>query len=329
MPSNSIHRNTDSVQRSSYQATGLHRSGHFQTVFPTLLRRINGVSWQRERINTADGDFIDLDWFRNGHSRLVLLCHGLEGSADTHYMKGMARACSAAGWDVLGYHFRGCSGEPNLLARAYHSGATDDLAEVIDHALRSDEYQQLVLIGFSLGGNLVLKYLGEPNDNRPAQLQGGVAISPPCDLSGCCDRLNEPQNWVYQKRFMLDLQGKMIAKGDIVRQALGVAELPKCRSVREFDHRYTAPLHGFDGAEDYYQRSSSKQFLGNINYPALLISAWDDPFLSASCFPEQSEVSDQLQLLYSQHGGHVSFMQRDPSGEYWAEQRCVEFLRNL
>lgn len=337
MPSESNHLNHQLDSRPNgqpsqsipYRATGLHRSGHFQTVIPTLLRRVKGVSWQRQRITTADDDFIDLDWLTGDHARLVLLCHGLEGSSDTHYMKGMARACATAGWDVVAYHFRGCSGEPNRLARAYHSGATDDLAEVIEQVLGGGQYQQLALVGFSLGGNLVLKYLGEPNDNRPAELSGGVAISPPCDLSGCCDRLDEAQNWIYQQRFLLSLRGKMTAKGELVRQALGVDQLPRCHSVREFDHRFTAPLHGFAGAEDYYQRSSSKQFLGDISHPALLISAWDDPFLSASCFPGQDEVSDQLQLQYSQHGGHVSFMQRGPSADYWAERRCVEFLQNL
>ena len=314
---------------SHYEVNGFGRWGHFQTVIPTLFRRVSDINWQRERITTTDEDFIDLDWLTNDSANLVLLCHGLEGSSDTHYMKGMARACAAAGWDVVAYHFRGCSGEPNRLARAYHSGATDDLAEVISHVLQGDQYRQLTLIGFSLGGNLVLKYLGEPNSNRPAGLCGGVAISPPCDLSGCCDRLNHPQNWIYQLRFLRSLQSKMVAKGDIVKQALGVDRLPRSRSVREFDHRFTAPLHGFDGAEDYYQQSSSKQYLAQINYPSLLISARDDPFLSASCFPGRDEVSNQLQLQYSRHGGHVSFMQKHPSGDYWAERRCVEFLREL
>ncbi len=309
-----------------YKVGGIRRSGHFQTIVPTLFRRVSGVSWQRQRITTADGDFIDLDWITSNQSRVVLLCHGLEGSSDTHYMRGMARACATAGWDVAAYNFRGCSGEHNLLARAYHSGATDDLAEVIDQVLAHRAYQQIALVGFSLGGNLVLKYLGEPNNNRPAQLCGGVAISPPCDLSGCCDRLDERQNWLYQQRFLRTLQRKMVDKGDLVKQALGVSQLPHCKSVREFDHRFTAPLHGFDGAEDYYLQSSSMQYLAAINLPTLLISARDDPFLSSSCFPNAGEVSDQLQLQYSQHGGHVSFMQSHPTGHYWAEQRCIEFL---
>jgi len=316
-------------QAPEYQPRGFARSGHFQTIIPTLLRRVSGINWRRERIATADEDFIDLDWLNSGHARLVLLCHGLEGSSDTHYMKGMARACASAGWDVVAYHFRGCSGEPNRLARAYHSGATDDLAEVIGHVLNGGRYQQLALIGFSLGGNLVLKYLGEPNSRRPAQLSGGVAISPPCDLSGCCDRLNRPQNWLYQLRFLRSLQGKMMAKGEIVKQALGVDQLPRSRSVREFDHRFTAPLHGFDGAEDYYRQSSSKQYLAQISHPSLLISARDDPFLSPGCFPDRDQVSDQLRLQYSAHGGHVSFMQTDPNGDYWAEQRTVEFLESI
>lgn len=320
-------RHTD-VNSNPYTATGLHRFGHYQTIVPTLLRRVEGIHWQRQRIDTADGDFIDLDWLTGDHQRLVLLCHGLEGSSDTHYMKGMARACLRAGWDVVAYHFRGCSGEPNRLARSYHSGATDDLAEVIGQVLKTGHYRQMGLIGFSLGGNLVLKYLGEPNDSRPAQLRGGVAISPPVDLAGCCDRLNQAQNWLYQWRFLRSLQGKMIAKGDLVKQALGVDQLPRCRSVWEFDHRYTAPLHGFDGAEDYYRQSSSRQFLGEINYPALLLSAGDDPLLSPGCFPGVDEVSDQVTLQYSHHGGHVSFMQRHPSGWYWAEQQCVEFLKS-
>lgn len=312
---------------STYRARGLARSGHFQTVIPTLFRKVEGVRWRRERITTADGDFIDLDWLTANNPRLVLLCHGLEGSSDTHYMKGMARACAAAGWDAVAYQFRGCSGEPNRLARAYHSGATDDLAEVIDHVLTHKSYQQIALVGFSLGGNLILKYLGEPNNNRPDQISGGVAISPPCDLSGCCDRLNEPQNWIYQLRFLRSLQSKMAAKGEVVKQALGVTKLPRSHSVREFDHRFTAPLHGFDGAEDYYQQSSSRQFLGDIVHPTLLLSARDDPFLSSSCYPVPEHIDNpNLHLQYSRHGGHVSFMQPDPLGRSWAEQRCVEFL---
>ena len=315
--------------QSPYQASGFSRSAHFQTVIPTLFRRVAGIHWLRERMTTADDDFIDLDWLTSGNTRLVLLCHGLEGSSDTHYMKGMARACAAAGWDIAAYNFRGCSGEHNRLARAYHSGATDDLAEVINHVLSKGQYQELALVGFSLGGNLVLKYLGEPNNSRPPALCGGVAISPPCDLSGCCDRLDEPQNWIYQQRFLRTLNRNMVEKGDIVKQALGVDQLPKCRSVREFDHRFTAPLHGFDSAEDYYQKNSSTQYLAQIKYPVLLISARDDPFLNASCFPSTDEVSDQLRLQYSQHGGHVSFIQRGSQGQYWAEQRAVEFLSSI
>ncbi|MCG2634098.1 MAG: alpha/beta fold hydrolase [Gammaproteobacteria bacterium] len=313
-----------------YTTTGLARSGHFQTIVPTLFRRVTGVDWRRERITTRDDDFIDLDWLTASYSRLVLLCHGLEGSSNTHYMKGMARACSTTGWDVAAYHFRGCSGAPNLLARAYHSGATDDLAEVIDHVLAGGRYRQLALVGFSLGGNLLLKYLGEPNSNPPQQLSGSVAISPPCDLSGCCDRLNEPQNWIYQRRFLRSLHQKMVAKRELVKQALGVNKLPRCRSVREFDHRYTAPLHGFDSAEEYYRQSSSRQFLTDINHPTLLLSARDDPFLSEQCYPRADEINNhKLQLQYSDYGGHVGFMQDHPQGDYWAEQRCVEFLQSL
>jgi hypothetical protein len=318
------------LNQRAYQTNYLGRYGHFQTVFPTLFRRIKGVEWRREKIRTQDGDFIDLDWQLSGCARLVLLCHGLEGSSDTHYMKGMARACIDAGWDVLAYNFRGCSGTPNLLARSYHSGSTDDLALVIKHALAVCNYQTLALAGFSLGGNQVLKYLGEQRTDRPKQLAGGVAISPPCDLSGCSDRLEQRQNRIYQYRFLRSLLAKVKAKADLIEVELGpVSGLP-CRSIREFDERIVAPLNGFAGAEDYYQRASSRQFLPTIDYPTLLLSSFDDPFLPKSCFPSAKEVNNPLvNLGYTRYGGHVSFMQHHPLGWYWGEQQSVDFLEHI
>ncbi len=322
-------RHTD-VNNNPYTANGLHRFGHYQTIVPTLLRRVEGIHWQRQRIELTDGDFIDLDWLTGDHQRLVLLCHGLEGSSDTHYMKGMARACQRAGWDVVAYHFRGCSGEPNRLARSYHSGATEDLVEVIAKVMESGRYRQLALIGFSLGGNLLLKYLGEPGHNYPQQLVGGVAISPPCDLAGCCELLNRRHNWIYQKRFLHSLMGKVRTKQALIKSVLKINQLPRCQSIREFDEFYTAPLHGFDSADDYYQRNSSRQFLPSVYRPALLISARNDPLLSEHCYPDSAEVDNELlYLLMTDHGGHVSFMQRHPDGHYWAEAKAVEFLATV
>lgn len=313
-----------------YQTNYPGRYGHFQTVFPTLFRRITGVDWRRKQLKTPDSDFIDLDWMVNDYSRLVLLCHGLEGSSDTHYMRGMARACAGSGWDVLAYNFRGCSGKPNLLAKSYHSGSTDDLALVIKHALAPGNYQQLALVGFSLGGNQVLKYLGEPRDDRPKQLRGGVSISPPCDLSGCSDRLEHRENRIYQIRFLRSLLSKVKSKEALIEPKLGPIAGLHCRTIREFDERIVAPLNGFASAKDYYERASSRQFLPAIDYPTLLMSSYDDPFLPKSCYPSAKEINNPaVRFEYTRYGGHVSFMQSHPKKWYWGEQQTVEFLTDI
>lgn len=310
-----------------YKTRYLGRSGHFQTIYPTLLRRVRGVKWQRERITTPDGDFIDLDWLVNKNPRLLVLCHGLEGRSDSHYMTGMARACASAGWDVVAYNFRGCSGEPNRIAKSYHSGSTDDLSLVISHSLATRNYKKLALTGFSLGGNQVLKYLGEPRLDRPAELCGGTAISPPCDLSACSDRLEQAENWLYQARFLRSLLAKVKQKSALIRAEIGPINHIKCRSIRAFDEHFIAPLNGFSGAEDYYQRSSSLQFLPMIEHPTLLLSSFDDPFLPRQCFPSTEDINNPLvRLQYTQHGGHVSFMQHHPQGWYWGELQNVAFL---
>ncbi|MEZ0148541.1 MAG: YheT family hydrolase [Candidatus Reddybacter sp.] len=314
----------------SYKTRYLGRFGHFQTIYPSLFRRVQNVPWRRERITTADGDFIDLDWLVNHCPRLLLLCHGLEGSSDTHYIKGMARACASAGWDVVAYNFRGCSGEPNRVARSYHSGSSDDLAFVISHALAARPYRKLALTGFSLGGNQVLKYLGEHRDDRPPQLCGGTAISPPCDLSACSDLLEQGDNWLYKVRFLRSLLAKVDAKRSLIEAEIGALNTKKCRSIREFDEHFVAPLNGFASAEDYYQRSSSRQFLSRIEHPVLLLSSFDDPLLAPSCYPSAAEINNaRVRLAYTPHGGHVSFMQAHPQGWYWGEQKNVKFLESI
>ncbi|OUS10499.1 hypothetical protein A9Q89_11015 [Gammaproteobacteria bacterium 53_120_T64] len=314
----------------SYQTRRLGRSGHFQTIYPSLFRRVKEVPWRRERIATEDGDFIDLDWLVSHQPRLLLLCHGLEGSSDTHYIKGMTLACASAGWDVVAYNFRGCSGEPNRLARSYHSGSSDDLAFVINHVLAARPYSKLALTGFSLGANQVLKYLGENRDDRPSQLCGATAISPPCDLSACSDHLEQADNWLYKARFLRSLLAKVAAKRSLIEAEIGSLSAKKCRSIRDFDEHFVAPLNGFTSAEDYYQRTSSRQFLSSIEHPVLLLSSFDDPFLPNSCYPSAVDINNaRVRLAYTRHGGHVGFMQAHPQGWYWGEQQNVEFLEHI
>lgn len=304
------------------------REGHLQTILPTLLRRVTGVSYCRQRISTSDDDFLDLDWSTIGANRVVILQHGLEGNSARPYILGMVRALNAAGWDALAWNFRGCSGQINRQLRFYHSGATDDLHTVIAHVVAQQHYQQIALVGFSLGGNVTLKYLGEQGGMTFPEIVGAVTFSVPCDLAGSAARLAEPANRIYMKRFIDSLRGKVRQKMQALPGMLNDYGLDQMRTFVEFDDRYTAPLHGFRDAEDYWNRCSSRQFIPHIQLPTLLVNAANDPFLSDSCFPvPEAKASTVVTLEVPASGGHVGFMSLQRT--YWSEHRTVEFLGKL
>ena len=297
---------------------------HLQTVFAGRLRRVDGPRYERERIDTPDGDFLDLDWARVGAERAVVISHGLEGSADRAYVRGMARALNRHGWDALAWNLRGCSGEPNRQLRLYHSGATEDLDAVVQHARRS--HDRIALIGFSLGGNLTLKYLGEQGDAAP--VARAVAFSVPVDLAASSAALARWENGLYMRYFLRSLRGKVRTKAEQFPDAVNTDGLARIRDFRGFDDRYTAPLHGCEDAADYWRRSSSKSFLSAIRVPTLLVNATDDPFLAPPCYPtEAAQQSEHLTLEVPAHGGHVGFVRFGTDGEYWSEQRTADFLR--
>lgn len=301
----------------------LLRSGHWQTIYPTLLRRVPAVAYRRERLTTPDGDFLDLDWSRCGARRLLLVCHGLESSSRAKYVRGMVRAANQAGWDAAALNLRGCSGEPNALPRSYHSGATEDLATVL--AQIRPRYGQVALVGFSLGGNLVLKLAAEAGPRW--ELCAAVGISVPCDLSAAARQLEAPANRLYHWRFVRELKAKVLAKCRRFPDRLRPTDFRRVRTLREFDEAYTAPLHGFAGAEDYYRRSSCLPLLPHLEIPALLLNAADDPFLPAACYPWQAARSNpRLTLLVPRWGGHVGFVARDTQGRYWHEQAVLDYL---
>lgn len=315
------------VDQSNYRAPLLCSNGHVQTVIPTLFRKVLGVEYRRERIDTPDGDFLDLDWSRVGAKRLAIVLHGLEGDSGRPYMMGMVKGLNRSGWDALALNFRGCSGEPNRKLRMYHSGETEDLQTVIQHVETLGKYSELALVGFSLGGNAILKYLGQEGAGAPGLIKAAVTISVPCDLKACSVRLAETTNSPYKRRFLRMLRRKMEAKSLIAPDKISVAGYDKIKTLEEFDDRYTAPLHGFKDADDYYRRSSSKQFLMGIAIPTLLINAADDPFLSTSCYPtEEAKMNPNLFLEIPKHGGHVGFMSLNHDGEYWSETRATSFL---
>ncbi len=315
------------VSESSYRPPLLLPGGHLQTIVPALYRKAERVTRERERLELADGDFLDLEWRREGRGSLAILSHGLEGSAGASYIQSMARVLSARGWDVLAWNYRGCSGEMNRLPRFYHSGATEDLSAVIEHALAVHPAERIDLVGFSLGGNMTLKYLGEKGAEVSPVLGRAVAFSVPCDLACSSRTLDTAFNReVYMRRFIKTLADKVRRKHVMFPDDLDPKGLEKIRTFREFDDRYTAPLHGFRDAEDYWERSSSKQYLSVIRVPALMVNARNDPFLGRGCFPEdEAEESPFFYLEAPSSGGHVGFPTKD-RGEFWMGQRAIGFL---
>src|SRR5216684_6289525 len=194
------------VTNSTYRCPWLLSNGHLQTLWPSLARRVRVVAYRRERIETPDGDFLDLDWAKNGSQRVAVLAHGLEGDSKRHYMLGMANALVKRGWDAVAWNARGCSGEPNRVLRFTHSGATEDLQTVISHVTSTCDYSKISLIGFSLGGNLTLKYLGERGQELDPRIKAAVAFSVPCDLQSSSIQLAKPLNWIYMQPFLGDIQ---------------------------------------------------------------------------------------------------------------------------
>jgi predicted alpha/beta-fold hydrolase len=232
----------------------------------------------------------------------------------------------AEGWDVLAWNYRSCGGVMNRQPRFYHSGATDDLDVIVRHGL-GQGYRAMALAGFSMGGNLALQYLGEQGEGVDSRIAGAVTFSVPCDLAGGADVLALPSRRLYMSRFIRDLKPKMAEKARRFPNLITMEGYDGIRSFHQFDERYTAPLHGFASAEDYWYRASSLFRLRDIRVPALVVNAADDPFLSADCFPEDPAVRGAwTQLEVTRYGGHVGFVQRGLRGRYWSEQRAADFL---
>ncbi|PSQ70369.1 MAG: alpha/beta hydrolase [Bacteroidetes bacterium QH_1_64_81] len=317
---------------STYTPPPLLDGGHRQTLYASLFRRVQFAYDCRERIDTPDDDFLDLDWAwadaREAH-RVAILTHGLEGSADRKYMRGMAQAFVRRGWDVCALNLRGCSGETNRQAVTYHSGKTDDLALVVDHVLDVG-YASVALVGFSLGGNLTLKYLGERGAQVDDRIRGAVALSAPVELDASADRIDRWSNWHYIQYFLRSLRQKMRVKAEQHPDRVSTEALRTITTLRGFDDAYTAPLHGFRDADDYYRRASSKPVLSKIAVPTLLLNAANDPFLPPACYPYSiARNHARLTLEVPESGGHGGFVAFNDAGTYWSEHRTTSFLQSL
>jgi len=319
------------IESSGFQPAVLLRNRHLQTILPNLgLRILRRPPLSREQLELPDGDFLHLDWLVGGtdQSKPLLLClHGLEGSSRSNYASDLLRVAGDAGWQAAVVHFRGCSGTLNRLNRSYHAGETADLAQVLEHVAQQRRFSRLFAVGYSLGGNVLLKHLGEAGPASP--LDAAVAVSVPFDLDGAARSISGGVSRLYQYLLMQKMKRRVRQKAGALAAVIDVPAALRSTGFAEFDELVTAPLHGFAGCKDYYARCSSRQFLGVIRKPTLILQARDDPFLDSRYLPSEGELADSVQLELSMHGGHVGFVgQKKPWQPYlWLPRRIFEFLR--
>lgn len=307
---------------------------HLQTLWAPLIRTKIKLCIHPERLELPDGDFLDLAWVGHGPGPRVLILHGLNGSIDSPYARGILQAINKQGWRGVLMHFRGCSGEPNRRAQSYHAGKTDDLQTVITELIRREPDSPLFAIGYSLGGNVLLKWLGEIADKHLENpLKAAVAVSVPFQLAKTAEQLKAGFSRFYQWRLLRELSASHHHKCKHLTKPSPVQSIDASRlkTFWEFDNAITAPLHGFKNADDYYEQSSSSQYLTKINIPTLILHAHNDPFTNLNALPKAHEVSPSVSLQFSAHGGHVGFV----SGKYpwkpiyWLEKKIIDYLKTI
>lgn len=302
-------------------------NGHLETIIPSIYRKVEGVTYSREKIDTPDGDFLNLDWSKVGSDRLLVISHGLEGDSYRHYAKALVKLFNREGWDVLVWNNRTCGGELNLRPILYHHGASYDLDSVITHALQSPDYQTVVLAGISMGGAQTLKYLGEKGADLPSQIKKAAVYSTPCNLPSSAETLKWKSNTFYKNRFLGKLKKKMALKSEQFPDLIDRELLERVTSFDEFDTQFTAKLHGFKDAQDFYQSVSADNWMPNIAIPTLIINALNDPLLGEACYPVKlAESKSEILLEMPKRGGHTGFLLKNQEFT-WAEMRFAEFLK--
>ncbi len=314
------------IINSTYKPPFYLRNGHVSTILPSIFRKVAGIAYERERMTTPDDDFLDIDWIKKGNDKLVILFHGLEGNSNRHYVKGVAKHFSENKWDVAAWNARSCSGEMNKQPRLYHHGDVADIDTTINYIVTHNSYKEIALVGFSMGGAMILNYLTDIAVNRPAIISKAVVISPPVEVGDSAKQLEKRSMTFYRKRFLDKLKKKMKQKAVMHPSFINVNKIDKINTFAAFDIRYTAPLHGFATTKAFYKKASSKHKLANINIPTLLLIAQDDPFMPASCYPiTEAKNNSNLYLEITKRGGHVGFPLKNHQHS-WMELRALEFM---
>ena len=302
---------------------------HAETIIPSLFRKIKGVNYTREKLETPDDDFLNVDWIRNGNKRLLVISHGLEGGSDRHYVTALAKIFSQAGWDIAAWNNRTCNGEINRTIKLYHHAASYDIRTVVDYALQTGSYEEVCLAGISMGGGQTLRYLGQGDEfPLPAEVKKAVAISAPCFLPESAETLYDPSNRIYEQRFLKKLIVKIKAKAEQFPE-IDITGIDDLKTLREFDNRYSGPLNGFEDSTGFYEYCNPYPFIAKIDRPTLIINALNDPLLIGRCYPyEMAEMNKYIYLETPKRGGHVGFALWNSEFTY-SEKRTFEFLNSI
>jgi predicted alpha/beta-fold hydrolase len=313
---------------SPYRAPAWLPGGHLQTIYPYLFRRLPVPRLERTRWETPDGDFVDVDWLSGApQAPLVVLFHGLEGCSHSHYARALLSAFHRRGWRAAVPHFRGCSGVPNRLPRAYHSGDHDEIDWMLRSIARHAPAAARFALGVSLGGNALLKWLAREGDQAAAVIRRAAAVSAPVDLRAAGHLLGQGFNRVYTWNFLRSLKRKSLAKLAAHPGIYDQRAVARARNLYEFDNLVTAPLHGFRDTDDYWTRASSKADLLRIAVPTLIVHARNDPFLPGAHLPGPHEVSAAVALEYPDEGGHAGFVTGAFPGRLdWLPQRVIRYF---
>ena len=318
------------ILNSNYQNFPLYAyNKHLATIIPSVFRKIDGVEYTRKRITLSDGDFLDIDGVYNNNDKVVILSHGLEGSADKQYIKGAAKLFIENGWDVIAWNCRSCSGEMNLAPRLYHHGDIEDIGEVTDWTLSQNQYKQIGYIGFSMGGVINSKYLSTKGNTVDSSIVFNVAISAPCDLEACALALDERENILYKKKFYNSIKDKLIEKD---KQHPGMLDVNRLNTIKywyEFDESFSAKMNGFSDRKAFYKQATLLNFLEDIKVPTLVLNAQNDPIIPAISNPFTiARKSSFVHLEMPKYGGHCGYSVK---GDYhnYAERRSLEFYNDI
>ncbi len=314
------------ILQSSYSPSPIWRNPHVSTIYPSAFRKVNGVNYTRERLELSDGDFVDLDWSKSSENnkKLAIFTHGFLGNSTRPYLLGGVKSFNSANYDALAWNHRGVSGENNRFEKITTHGSSGDLEEVINHALSKNKYSEIILVGYSKGGNISMKYAGEKSANIPSEIKKIIAISSPTDLQGSVDVMGK--KGFYTERFKTKLLKFLLNRSELIDNQI-LKEIPKMKYLDDITDHYIAPLHGFRDGRDYYEQCAAMHVVDKITVPTFILNAKNDPVLSESCaMLEVAKKSDYIFSEFPNHGGHCGFYQPNNDGIYWGDRRMIEFV---